>query len=163
MGRTKQKVESLKKHITKEEKDIRIKQEEYLSKLDDDKIKPLPCLSKRGKKIFNDIKKNLECISLLVNIDVYGLSILADSMDTYIEATIAKNSSTLTTMETNKAGFTKEVKSVYLNIQRDMAEIIKKYSSEFGLSPASRQKILNINTEIIDNDELEIREKYGDI
>ena len=163
MGRPRQRVENVKKHLTKEEKDIRLRQEEHLKKLSDDKVKPLPVLSKRGKRIFKDIENELSPIAMICNVDSYGLSVLSDTIDTYIEATIAKNTNPLTSLETNKNGNTREVPNVYLKIQRDCTEIIRRYSTEFGLTPASRQKIIEINIAPIDEDEIEIREKFGDI
>ena len=48
-GRPRQKVDTLKKNLTKEEKEIRYKQEELLSEIPSDKIKPQPWLNTRGK------------------------------------------------------------------------------------------------------------------
>lgn len=160
-GRPRQKVDTLKKNLTKEEKEIRYKQEELLAQLPADKIKPQAWLNPRAKKIFNDIKKSLVEVSLLSNIDTYGLSILANEIDRYIESELNIQASGTTSIETNKNGSTKEVKSVHLQIQKDAGEAFGKLSSRYGLDPASRQKIIEINTEPIDNEEMEFNSKYG--
>lgn len=163
MGTTRQKTETLKKHITKEEKELRSKQEEILSQLPNDKIKPPTWLSKRSKKIFKEIVNELNVTQILANLDVHDLSVLSDAFDKYIEATIALNTGTLTVMETNKNGSTKEVPSPYIRIQNGYAEIIKKFSVEFGLTPASRQRLIEINTEIKDDEEKKFNSKFGDV
>lgn len=163
MARPRQKVDSLKKNLTKEEKEIRFKQEELLAQLPNDKIKPQPWLNTRAKKIFNDIKKNLEEVSLISNIDTYGLSILANEIDRYIQAELNIQSSGTTSYETNKNGSTKEVKSVHLQIQKDAGEMFNKLSPKYGLDPAARQKIIEINTEPLDQEEQEFNKKYGHI
>ncbi|MCR3758165.1 phage terminase small subunit P27 family [Clostridium felsineum] len=163
MSAPRQKTENLKKHITNEEKELRIKQEEILKQLPNDKIRPPTWLSKRSKSIFKQIVKELETTQLLANLDVHDLSVLSDAFDKYIEATIALNTGTLTVMETNKNGSTKEVPSPYIRIQNGYADIIKKYSVEFGLTPASRQRLIDINTELKDDDERDFKSKFGDV
>jgi P27 family predicted phage terminase small subunit len=158
-----QRIETLKKHLTKEEKEIRLRQEEFLSQLPNDKIKPPTWLNNRSKKIFKDIVNELSNVQLLVNLDVYALAVLSDAFDKFIEATIALNTSPLTVMETNKNGSTKEAPSPYIRIQNGYAEIIKKYCVEFGMTPQSRQKLIDINVEPVDDDENEMKDKYGDI
>lgn len=163
MPAPRQKTETLKKHITNEERELRIKQEEILRQLPSDKIRPPTWLSKRSKSVFKQIVKELQTTQILANIDVHDLSVLSDAFDKYIEATIALNTGTLTVMETNKNGSTKEVPSPYIRIQNGYADIIKKYSVEFGLTPASRQRLIDINTEIKDDDERNFESKFGDV
>ncbi len=160
-GRPRQKVDTLKKNLTKEEKEIRYKQEELLAQIPADKIKPQPWLNARGKKIFNDIKKCLEGTSILANADVWGLSILANEMDKYIEAQLNIQSTGTTVMEEQKNGSTKEVKSIHLQIQKEASEVFSKLGSKYGLDPHSRQKIIDINTEPVDIEEIEFNNKYG--
>lgn len=162
-GRPRQKVDTLNKHLTKEEKEIRYKQEELLAQLPADKIKPQPWLNTRGKKIFNDIKKTLDGTSLLVNADVFGLSILANEIDKYIEAQLNIQACGPTSFETNKNGSTREVKSVHSQLQREACEAFNKLEGKYGLDPQSRQKIIDINTEPIDEEEREFNSKYGDL
>jgi P27 family predicted phage terminase small subunit len=161
MTKLRQNVETLKKHLTNEEKEIRLKQEEFLRQLPSDKIKPPGWLKPKAKKIFKEIVNDLEPLGILANLDVMNLAVLADAFEKYIEATIALNTSTLTTFETNKNGSTKEVKNVYQLIQRDYAEVIKKFSADFGLNPASRQKLIDINLEPVDGEEKDFEDKYG--
>lgn len=162
-GRPRQKVDTLKKNLTKEEKEIRFKQEELLAQIPADKIKPQPWLNTRGKKIFNDIKKCLEGTSILANIDVFGLSIVANEMDKYIEAQLNIQASGTTVMEEQRNGSVKEVKSVHLQIQKEASEVFSKLGGRYGLDPQSRQKIIDINTEPIDSEEMEFNEKYGNL
>lgn len=162
-GRPRQKVDTLKKNLTKEEKEIRYKQEELLAEIPSDKIKPQPWLNTRGKKIFNDIKKCLEGTSILANIDVFGLSIVANEMDKYIEAQLNLQASGTTVIEEQRNGTTKEVKSVHLQIQKEASEVFSKLGTRYGLDPQSRQKIIDINTEPVDTEEMEFNSKYGDL
>ena len=160
-GRPRQKVDTLKKNLTKEEKEIRYKQEELLAEIPSDKIKPQPWLNTRGKKIFNDIKKCLEGTSILANIDVFGLSIVANEMDKYIEAQLNIQDSGTTVIEEQRNGSTKEVKSVHLQIQKEASEVFSKLGTRYGLDPQSRQKIIDINTEPVDDEEREFDSKFG--
>ena len=162
-GRPRQKVDTLKKNLTKEEKEIRYKQEELLSEIPSDKIKPQPWLNNRGKKIFNDIKKCLEGTSILANIDVFGLSIVANEMDKYIEAQLNLQASGTTVIEEQRNGTTKEVKSVHLQIQKEASEVFSKLGTRYGLDPQRRQKIIDINTEPVDTEEMEFNSKYGNL
>ena len=162
-GRPRQKVDTLKKNLTKEEKEIRYKQEELLSEIPSDKIKPQPWLNTRGKKIFNDIKKCLEGTSIIANIDVFGLSIVANEMDKYIEAQLNLQASGTTVIEEQRNGTTKEVKSVHLQIQKEASEVFSKLGTRYGLDPQSRQKIIDINTEPVDTEEMEFNSKYGNL
>ena len=160
-GRPRQKVDTLKKNLTKEEKEIRYKQEELLAEIPSDKIKPQPWLNTRGKKIFNDIKKCLEGTSILANIDVFGLSIVANEMDKYIEAQLNIQASGTTVIEEQRNGSSKEVKSVHLQIQKEASEVFSKLGTRYGLDPQSRQKIIDINTEPVDDEEREFDSKFG--
>ena len=162
-GRPRQKVDTLKKNLTKEEKEIRYKQEELLAEIPSDKIKPQPWLNTRGKKIFNDIKKCLEGTSILANIDVFGLSIVANEMDKYIEAQLNLQASGTTVIEEQRNGTTKEVKSIHLQIQKEASEVFSKLGTRYGLDPQSRQKIIDINTEPVDTEEMEFNSKYGNL
>lgn len=163
MSKPRQRVNTIKKHLTKDEKAKRLKQEEFLGQLPNDKIRPPTWLSKRAKKIFRQIVTELEHIQVLANLDVHNLAVLSDSFDKYIEATIALNTTPLTVLETNKNGSTKEVPSPYIRIQTRYSDLIKKHAVEFGLTPASRQKLIDINVEPIDEDEREFNDKFGDI
>lgn len=161
-GRPRKKVDNMKGQISNEAKEIRYKQEELLSELPSDKIKPQPWLNTRGKKIFNDIKKSLEGTSILANIDVFGLSIVANEMDKYIESQLnIQAAGSNTVMEEQRNGSTKEIKSVHLQIQKEASEVFSKLGTKYGLDPQSRQKIIDINTEPIDNEEMEFNSKYG--
>ena len=84
-------------------------------------------------------------------------------MDRYIEAQLNIQAAGVTSMETNKNGSTREVKSVHLQIQKDACDAFSKLSPRYGLDPQSRQKIIDINTEPVDQEEQEFNNKYGNL
>lgn len=152
-----------KSHLTKKEIEERQSKEEELKKLKKDKIRPPTWLGKRAKKIFRDIVKELNEIDILANIDNYNLAILANAMEKYIECTIELNSDTLTIEHVNKKGFTTVQKNPLITIQLDYASLIRSSSSDFGLTPSARLKIIENNTPIEDEDEKEFKKEFEDV
>jgi len=150
-----------KSHLTKDEIEKRQEQEKVLQKLQSDKIRPPTWMSKNGKKIFKDIVKNLKEIDILVNVDIYGLAIMADAMDKYIRCTIALHTEQLKIDQVSKLGIS-EVENPLVKTQIRYADIFKKYSSDFGLSPAARLKIVQQNTPELDEDEENFNEDFPD-
>lgn len=150
-----------KAHLTKEEIEKRQEQEEKLKKLSSDKIRPPTWLNKGAKKIFKDIVKELEALEILANIDTYNLSILANAFDKYIEATLKLNSDELTIEHVNKKGFSTTQKNPLITVQMEYAELVRKVSGEFGLTPAARLKIIQDNSKELDEDEKEFNRKFG--
>jgi len=142
-----------KSHMTKAEMAERKKQEEQLQNLKSDKIKPPKFLSKDGKKIFKKIVIDLQEANLYCNVDVYGLAILSESIDKFIHCTIALHGEELSIEHTNKAGFSNYIENPIIKTQLKYAEMVKKFSSDYGLSPASRLKIMQSSTP--EGDELE--------
>lgn len=149
-------------HLTKDEIEKRQEQEKVLEKLQSNKIRPPTWMSKMGKKIFKDIVKNLKEINILVNVDVYGLAIMADAMDKYIRCTIALHTEQLRIKQVSKLGVS-DVENPLVKTQIRYADIFKKYSSDFGLSPAARLKIVQANTPELDEDEQEFEGDFGDV
>ncbi|WP_333860789.1 phage terminase small subunit P27 family [Clostridium sp.] len=149
-------------HLTKDEIEKRQEQEKILEKLQSNKIRPPTWLGKVGKKIFKDIVKELKAIDILVNVDIYGLAITADSMDKYIRCTIALHTEMLRVDEINNSGITQK-ENPLVKTQIRYAEIFKKYSSDFGLSPAARLKIIQANTPELDDDEENLNEDFPDV
>ncbi|MBV4417195.1 phage terminase small subunit P27 family [Clostridium tyrobutyricum] len=149
-------------HLTKDEIEKRQQQEKALEKLQSNKIRPPTWMSKMGKKIFKDIVKNLKEIDILVNVDVYGLAICSDAMDKYIRCTIALHTENLRKEQISEVGI-REVENPLVKTQIRYAEIFKKYSSDFGLSPAARLKIVQANTPELDEDEQKCEEDFGDV
>ena len=149
-------------HLTKDEIEKRHEQEKILEKLQSNKIRPPTWLGKVGKKIFKDIVKELKAINILVNVDIYGLAITADAMDKYIRCTIALHTEMLRVDEITNSGITQK-ENPLVKTQIRYAEIFKKYSSDFGLSPAARLKIVQVNTPELDDEEENLNEDFPDV
>ena len=92
---------------------------------------------------------------------MFGLSIVANEMDKYIEAQLNIQASGTTVIEEQRNGSSKEVKSVHLQIQKEASEVFSKLGTRYGLDPQSRQKIIDINTEPVDDEEREFDSKFG--
>ncbi|WIF95132.1 phage terminase small subunit P27 family [Caminicella sporogenes] len=152
-----------KTHLTKAEIERRVQEEERLKQLPSDRIKPPTWLGKQAKKIFKDIVKQIEAIDLLANIDIYTLAVLADAIEKYITITQKLHAADLTVEYTNKAGATNEVENPLIRTQLKYVDVIKKYSTEFGLTPISRLKIVQNNVKNIDLDEEEFLSEFGDV
>lgn len=151
-----------KSHLTKGEIEKRKEQEKVLEKLQNDKIRPPTWMSKKGKKIFKDIVKNLKGINILVNVDIYGLAICADAMDKYIRCTIALHTEQLRIKQASKKGIS-DIENPLVKTQIRYADIFKKYSSDFGLSPVARLKIVQANTPELDEDEEDFIRDFEDV
>lgn len=150
-----------KSHLTKAEIEERKIQEEKLKVLPSDKIRPPTWLDKEAKKVFKDIVINLESVEILANVDTYNIAILADAMSKYIRATkqlevdiqiSGKKKDGLLIAYTNKAGATNWIENPLIKVQIKYSEMIKKYSSVIGLNPASRLKIIQVNSGIDDDE-----------
>jgi P27 family predicted phage terminase small subunit len=149
-------------HLTKDEIEKREQQEKQLEKLQSNKIRPPTWLSKVAKKIFKDIAKEMQAIDILVNVDVYGLAIIADSMDKYIRCTMALHTEMLRVDEVTNSGITQK-ENPLVKTQIKYADIFNRYSSNFGLSPAARLKIVQANTPDLGEDEQAVEEDFGDV
>lgn len=149
-------------HLTKDEIEKRQEQEKTLEQLQSNKIRPPTWMSKNGKKIFKDIVKEMQAINILTNVDVYGLAICADAMDKYIRCTIALHTETLRIQQVSKIGVS-DIENPLVKTQIRYADIFKKYSSDFGLSPVARLKIVQANTPELDDDEKQVEKDFGDV
>jgi P27 family predicted phage terminase small subunit len=149
-------------HLTKDEIEKREQQEKQLEKLQSNKIRPPTWLGKVAKKIFKDIVKEMQVIDILTNVDVYGLAVCADAMEKYIRCTIALHTEQLRIEQVSKLGVS-DVENPLVKTQIRYADIFKKYSSDFGLSPVARLKIVQANTPELDDDEREFDEDFGDV
>jgi P27 family predicted phage terminase small subunit len=143
MPRQKQSIETMKRHMSKEEIESRQKQENILRQLSSDKIRPPSWLNPKAKKIFKDIARELAGLDLLANVDNYTLAVLADAFEKYINATQQLDGQDLMVEYTNKAGATNTIENPLVRTQIKYAELIKKYSGEFGLSIAARLKLIS--------------------
>lgn len=152
MPRQKQQIDTVKKHLTKEEKEERKQCEDKIKELAKDKIRPPTYLNPKAKKIFKIIVKDLEPLGLLANVDVFLLGILSDCIEKYIRVTEKIDKEDLQKKHTNKFGATNEIENPLIKTQLKYAEMIKKYSNEFGLSVAARLKIISVNLNSNDDD-----------
>jgi len=149
MGRKRQSVKQLqrkgKTHLTKTEIEKRKAEEEEIKKLKSEFHAPSH-MKGHARKIFNYIKNNLSDLELLANVDKYGLCILAESIAKYIEISERLRDEDYLVEHTNKKGYTNTHVNPLVRIQNNYADQIKRYSSEFGLTPAARLKIISVNT-----------------
>lgn len=130
------------KHLTNDEKNIKIETENKL-KGSSDKLKPPSHLTAPQKKIFKFIVKNLESSGILGNLDVYVLtecSICIDRMQT-IERQINENPKLL-------------FDSALIATKDRYAKNFQRYCNELCLSPQSRAKIANLNLQAEDKNPL---------
>lgn len=167
-GRKKISVEAIlangnKGHFTREEIENRRDKEKELTKLANDKIKPPTWLSPRAKKIFKDVVKELDAIKLLANIDTYNLSILADSMDKFIECTIDLHNADYVEEFINNKGNATTQRNPLISIQLNYADSVRKISSEFGLTPSARLKILEANNPELSDEEKDIEDEFKNL
>lgn len=168
MPRAKMTVESIisngnKSHLTKAEIETRKRKEEELDKLASDKIKPPAWLSSRAKKIFKDIVKELEPISLLVNIDNYNLAVLADAMDNFINATLDIQAKGQTEEIELKGGGISTQANPSVSIQIKYSEVVRKISADFALTPQARLKIIEKATPDPNDEEKQFEDDFGDV
>lgn len=141
-GRNRKPVELQTKHLTKEEKEYRLKEEKKL-KMSSNQLKPPKWLGKVAKKEFKRIVKNLDELDILANVDLYLLAIYCDSYEKYVDATEElKEQGSLTIWHTNKAGERNLVESPYVKIQSKYATTITKIASQFGFSVSARLKMI---------------------
>ena len=135
MARPTMSVLTMSKHLTKEEKENRIENEEKL-KGNSDNISPPDYLNVKQKKIFNYIVDELATTGILGNLDIYILSTCCIAIDR------------LEVIE----GMVNDKFSMIMN--KDLMAAKDKYSkdlfktvTELSLSPQARAKIGSINFE----------------
>lgn len=136
MGRPAKAISTTSRHNTKQETQNRLDAESAL-KGDNNKIKAPTYASKSQKRIFNYIVKELKESNLLCNLDVYVLTSCCIAIDRLqeIETLINGNFAEI---------YSKELMSAKDKYSKDLYRCM----SELSLSPASRAKIANINTQM---------------
>jgi len=148
MGRKRQSVKQLeekgKTHLTKAEIEKRKNEENELKKLNFNFQAPSH-MEGKARDIFNYIKRNLAELELLASVDKYNLCILSESIASYISITEELKDENFIIEYTNKKGFTNSIPNPKIQIQHKYAEQIRRFSSEFGLTPAARLKIISVN------------------
>lgn len=133
MGRNAKSVDTMSKHLTKEEYESR-KEAEQQIRGNTDKIKPDKNLTDNQVLIFDYIVNELAAAELLGNLDIFILNKFAIAVDriNYIEDRINKNPA---------LALKREVQAFKKLYDTDFKTCI----SELPLSPQSRAKISNIN------------------
>jgi P27 family predicted phage terminase small subunit len=133
LARPSKNVNLISKHLTKEEKQKRLEQEEQL-KGRADNIVPAQELNDNQLYLFNFVKSELEESGLLCNLDIFILTKCAIAIDRLqnIERKINNNPGLM---------FNKDVKSTKETYDKDFYRCC----TELSLSPQSRAKLANIN------------------
>lgn len=142
-----------KSHKTKEE--IRIRKENEI-KPDVDRVRCPDWLCEVGRTEWKRMEQDLLELGLLTNLDINQLAIYCDAYAKYIKATKEIEESGLVIEYTNKAGATNIIPNPNVSIATKYADLIKKYCTEFGLSPSSRAKMaipIKVETKTDEKDE----------
>lgn len=147
MGRRARPIEMLllhgRKHLTK--KEIRDRREtESRLRPPDDAVKCPSWLDKEGKREWRRITGALKGLGLLTNVDVAALAVYCDQVSTYIELTRRmRTEATVSDVdpEGNPVQIPNPQMEVWRTEKRQLARVIARYLSEFGLSPATRAKL----------------------
>jgi len=101
-------------------------------------MKPLHYLTDNGNRIFKQILNAIPR-GISKDIDTYELSMLANAFDLHERASVVMNH--------EEGGFVQTTKNNYSQIKAEFTvwqktgDFINKHSSNFGLNPASREKI----------------------
>ncbi|AJA49539.1 putative phage terminase small subunit, P27 family [Clostridium pasteurianum DSM 525 = ATCC 6013] len=141
MARPSKSVNTMSKHLTKEEIENRQKAEQEL-RGSSDKIKPPTYLSSSQKKIFRYIVKELEASGILSNLDIYVLSTCSIAIDR------------LQAIETLINEDIQQLKNKDLMASKDKyTKDLWRATNELSLSPQSRAKLGNLNLQNKENKE----------
>lgn len=160
MGRPKRPVETLKKHLTKEEIEERKVQEE-LARPNIDNIKcPSWLKDKAARKEYKKIALELQELGLLTNLDVNALASYCNAFSAYINTVAELEGQPLVVEQTNKAGFTNLVENPLIKIQMKYSDEMKKLAAVLGLTIDSRLKLIVPKAE---KKKDEIKKEFGDI
>ena len=140
MGRPAKAVNTMSKHLTKDEREKRLQAENKM-KCSSDKLKPPAYLSVSQKKIFRYIVDELKESEILGNLDIFILSTCCIAIDRLqnIEISINNCNDNLT----DKA---------LMNAKDKYSKDLYRCCNELSLSPQSRAKIANINTQSKEDD-----------
>lgn len=131
-------LEGNKNRMTKEQIEQRLEGE---IKPNTDKVKCPYWLDDIAADEWDRIVDELIELGLMTNVDVSALGVYCDCYSKYVQATKKLEETGLTTEFTNKSGATNVVPSPYVNIQNKYGDMLKKYLTEFGLTPSARAKL----------------------
>jgi P27 family predicted phage terminase small subunit len=138
-------VATMSKHLTKEELQVRQEQEEKLKGLAD-KIKPPAYLSPQQKKIFKYIVDQLKVSGILCNLDNYILTTCVLAIDRL------QSIETLINNDINNL-YNKDLMASKDKYTKDLFRC----TSELSLSPQSRAKLGNLNLQVKQDSEDEVK------
>lgn len=113
--------------------------------------KPQEYLTKEGKQVYKELTRILEAYDALEEIDSYGLSILADALDTYQVA--SEKVKELGHVQTYKTGAT--APSAWMNVKKQSYEMFLKLSAKYGLSNKDRETMLKFKAKKDEGDKLD--------
>lgn len=107
-------------------------------------LEPMEYLTKRGRKIFFNISKHVKDAGILFDIDVFELSMLANSFDIYerMSAFCNDEKNGFTDLVENQKGSSKQVRPEYTIMKNEYSNIMS-MAPKYGLTPGDRQKIFN--------------------
>ena len=112
---------------------------------------PQGYLTKEGKQIYEEICKLLDKYGTIEEVDSFGLSMLADSLDSYQVA--AKEVNENGPVQVYKTGAT--APSAWMNVKKQSYEAFLKLSQRFGLSPKDRELMLKFKVKKKEEDALD--------
>ena len=104
-------------------------------------MKPESYLSDKGKKHFERIKQHVLDADSLMDIDSYGLSMMANYLEMYHDAAQAVHDTGSWQVFANGAS---NVSGAFSVMEKCMGQFLK-FSEKFGLSPKDREKMLKFN------------------
>lgn len=99
---------------------------------------PQGYLTESGVEIYWEIVKHLEAVDALDRIDSFGLSIMADALETYQLA--CEKVKELGHVQTYKTGAT--APSAWMNVKKQSYEMFLKLSPKFGLTIKDREALV---------------------
>lgn len=140
MGRKVVPIAVNKKNLTKAEIEARRKAEAKLQP-NKDKIKCPSWLDKVAKKEWRRVRKELEDLNLLTNVDITALAIYCDAYSKLLQANEEIETSGMFVEYTNKAGATNVIENPAVKTANKYADLIRKMCGEFGLTPSARCKL----------------------
>jgi hypothetical protein len=102
-------------------------------------VQPVPYLTKRGRKIFQEIVAHVKDSGLDSDIDYIHLTMLANSIDLYEDAAMRIN--TLRNAESAHPYGADGKPTVDFIVMRTEYEKVMKHSPKYGINPGDRAKI----------------------
>lgn len=102
-------------------------------------VEPVPYLTKRGRKIFQEIVAHIKDAGLDSDIDYIHLTMLANSIDLYEDAAMRVN--TLRNADSAYPYGADGKPTVDYIVMRTEYEKVMKHSPKYGINPGDREKM----------------------